>query len=76
MIRMHVRMTARSRCAWRSGSQHSPLLTEPATTRRSSTASVKPEKLEDKKEYKPIALFTEVRTEGSVTGVRRNPRRS
>ena len=34
--------------------------------------SLKPRKL-DKKEYKPIALFTEVRTEGAVTGNQENP---
>lgn len=34
--------------------------------------TVKPKKL-DRKKYKPIALFTEVRTEGAVTGAQENP---
>jgi hypothetical protein len=75
MIRMHVRMTGAIALCLALGVSALALADGAGDNEAFVDGSVKPRKL-DKKEYKPIALFTEVRTEGpvtAVTGTHQNP---
>ena len=72
MIRMHVRMTGAIALCLALGVSALALADGAGDNEAFVDGSVKPKKLA-KKEYKPIALFTEVRTEGPVTGVQANP---